>query len=217
MSKKEKICGIYKIISPTGRVYIGQSVNIINRFNDYKNVRKRIKGQVLLYNSIIKYGWESHTFEIIEECLEEDLNCRERYWQDFYDVLNGGLNLRLTECGELKYRHSEDVKSKISNSMRGKHSGSKNPMFGKKPWQGRKHSEYTKNKLSKIKKKEVVNTDNNIIYESYKEVARILNIGESCMRARLNGQNINKTPYQYLEDFLKDNPDFDQSLFTYYS
>ena len=29
------ICGIYKITSPTGRIYIGQSKNIKQRFRDY--------------------------------------------------------------------------------------------------------------------------------------------------------------------------------------
>ena len=28
--------GIYKITSPTGRIYIGQSVDIYYRWNDYK-------------------------------------------------------------------------------------------------------------------------------------------------------------------------------------
>lgn len=46
--------GIYKITSPSGKIYIGQSVNIERRFLDYKKSLK--KSQIKLYNSIKKYG-----------------------------------------------------------------------------------------------------------------------------------------------------------------
>lgn len=42
--------GIYKITSPSGKVYIGQSVNIERRFLDYKKSLKNT--QIKLYNSI---------------------------------------------------------------------------------------------------------------------------------------------------------------------
>ena len=58
--------GIYKITSPSGKVYIGQSRNIENRFLQYKN--KHCRFQFRLYNSFNKYGVENHVFEIIEEC-----------------------------------------------------------------------------------------------------------------------------------------------------
>jgi hypothetical protein len=46
--------GIYKITSPSKKVYIGQSVNIEKRkyFYEIGNCKKQIK----LYNSIKKYG-----------------------------------------------------------------------------------------------------------------------------------------------------------------
>jgi len=33
-----KVCGIYKITSPTNKVYIGQSTNILFRFRAYKRL-----------------------------------------------------------------------------------------------------------------------------------------------------------------------------------
>ena len=142
--EKDNICGVYKITSPTEKVYIGESKNIQRRWNDYKKLR--CKTQVKIYNSFIKYGWENHIFEIIEECGVEELKCRERYWQDFYDVLGrSGLNLKLTECGEVKQEHSEETIEKIRNSRLGKKlsqehrdnigrgvKGEKNYLFGKK-------------------------------------------------------------------------------------
>ena len=67
-----KICGIYKITSPTGKIYIGKSVNIKIRKNHY--AYHSGKGQPKIYNSIIKHGWKSHTFEIICICEKDELN-----------------------------------------------------------------------------------------------------------------------------------------------
>lgn len=138
---KTKQCGIYKITSPKGRIYIGQSIDLKKRCRNYKNLT--CVNQTKIYNSIKKHGWESHIFEIIEECSEEELNCRERYWQDLYDVLNGGLNLVLQECGSLRAEISEETRLKmsifhtgkiISESTRGKlreaNKGEKNAMYG---------------------------------------------------------------------------------------
>ena len=86
--------GIYKITSPTKRVYIGQSVNIEHRKDLYS--KKHCKSQFKLYNSILKYGWGSHKFEIIEECKRGELNERELYWGKFFNTLDQfNLNLRL--------------------------------------------------------------------------------------------------------------------------
>ncbi len=115
--KKEKICGIYKITSPSGRVYIGQGINIEKRVRTYKNLH--CKTQPRLYASLLKYGVEEHTFEIIENCLEEDLDCRERFWQDMFDVIGkNGLNCVLTACEEenLIGEISEDKRERLSIS-----------------------------------------------------------------------------------------------------
>lgn len=177
MGRREKTCGIYKITSPSGRIYIGESVDILTRWVSYRNLS--CKGQPKLLGSLKKYSPENHIFEIIEECEFDELKCRERYWQDFYDALNCGLNCRLTECGELKVVTSQETIEKIREAKMGE----KNPMFGRKgelhhmygvkktpeeierwkqsmtfkrgeehPSWGYKHTEETKEKISKNKK-----------------------------------------------------------------
>jgi len=79
-----KLKGIYRIISPTGKIYIGQSINIIHRFRQYLYCSGRGAIGPKLFNSLTKHGSENHKFEIIEECLVEQLNERETYWKQYY-------------------------------------------------------------------------------------------------------------------------------------
>ncbi len=112
--------GIYKIISPKNRIYIGQSININQRFTSYNNINQNLS-HIRLKNSFIKYGVENHIFEIIEECNIEQLNERERYWQDYYNVLSkNGLNCRLTTTNNKSGCLSKEIKDKISKAHIGK-------------------------------------------------------------------------------------------------
>jgi len=111
------IIGIYKITSPSGKIYIGQSVNITLRWNQYKLLYKTIMGPKL-YHSLKKYGCDNHTFEVIEECNADQLDEREIYWGQHYDVLTeAGLNLKL---GESNGYYSDETKQKMSEAMMGR-------------------------------------------------------------------------------------------------
>jgi len=138
--------GIYKITNPKGRIYIGQSRNIERRRQGYaRRVSEQQRG---LYNSILKYGFSQHLFEVVEECLVEELNAKERYWQDFYRVLEEGLNLRLTETEDRVGYFSDSTKERIAEGVRStkskmtdqeyfekyveNHLGVKGNMYGKK-------------------------------------------------------------------------------------
>ena len=48
--------GIYKITSPSGKVYVGQSKDLIRRKKDYEKYIKTSNRQVKLLASINKYG-----------------------------------------------------------------------------------------------------------------------------------------------------------------
>lgn len=132
--------GIYKITSPSGKIYIGQSVDIKKRKREY--VGLHCKGQTKLYNSLVKYGFYEHIFEIIEQCTIEQLNERERYWQDFYNVVEGGLNQRLTKTTDRSGQCSQEVREKIRQGQ--KRIGNKPPSR-----QGTKHSKESRDKIAK--------------------------------------------------------------------
>ena len=84
---------IYKITSPSGRVYIGQSKNIESRKLNYTWVGKQTQRQPFLHKSLLKYGFKNHNFEIIKENLtKEEANKEEINFIKYYKSLNISLN-----------------------------------------------------------------------------------------------------------------------------
>lgn len=88
--------GIYKITNLlNGFIYIGQSINIYNRWNQHRNRSFNSNAKdynTPLYQDIRKYGLENFEFKIIEECLKEDLDDKEQYWIEYYDSFFNGYN-----------------------------------------------------------------------------------------------------------------------------
>lgn len=191
--------GIYKITSPSGKIYIGQSNNLKQRKKDYIKTT-HCKGQVRLYNSLKKYGFQNHLFEIIENCSIKQLNNRERYWQDHYNVIGkNGLNCKLQSTKTKKLVLSKEARNKISvhvkknnpmfrQDVRDKLSkaniGDKNPMFGR-----------TGDKNHNSKK--IICSESGKIYNSIKQASKDLNINYSTLRAMIQGRNTNKTTLNY--------------------
>ena len=152
--------GIYKITSPSKKIYIGQSVDIERRFRTYKSLG--CKTQIILYNSLLKYGIDKHKFEILCECNIEELNDKERYYQELYDVINNtGLNCRLTTSSDSSGKLSKETRNKMSIARKGiKHSeetilkiikantGKKRSEESKLKMKGRIHSEEARLKMS---------------------------------------------------------------------
>ena len=210
--------GIYKITSPTNRIYIGQSIDIQRRFRFYKNLN--CKAQPVLFRSFQKHGVKNHVFEIIEECDFNILNIRERYWQDFYSVLKGGLNCNLVATDILPKRHSEDTKIKISKSNIGKiySEKTKNKMsisgknrIGKdNSFYGKKHTkEFKINRSIKRsyggnpKARLVLNIETGIYYSSLKEAAETVITNYVTLKSQVSGLYKNKSNFIYVDKVIK--------------
>lgn len=153
-----KIVGIYKITSPSGRVYIGQSWNMKGRMRLYKYLR--CKGQPKIYNSIKKHGWDNHAFEIVHQLPADinqtDLNNYEQIYLDAYrDAGIEVLNIR--EAGSNGKPNPESSKKMVETRRQG---GSyivsdetrKKNSERRKGKPGTKHTDATKLKLSMINK-----------------------------------------------------------------
>lgn len=130
-----KICGIYKITSPVKKIYIGQSINIINRFQNYRNLN--CKQQLYLYNSLKKYGVEKHKFEIVCQCDRSELNNLEKYHIVLFQCFNNKHGLNLQSGGDSENICSDETRKKQSAKKKGKPS----------PMEGKHHSEETKQLL----------------------------------------------------------------------
>ena len=134
---------IYKITSPTERVYVGQTTKTAEeRIVQYRSKRKK-KGKSLILRSIEKYGWGAHIFEVIEDNVSvELLNEREIYWiaeLKTYAAENlDGMNL--TRGGD--YRESwKNDKTRVERAKMRR--GEKAPSWGKKV------SDETKKKIAR--------------------------------------------------------------------
>lgn len=120
----QMLVGIYRIISPSGRVYIGQSRDIMKRFTAYK--RHSCKNQKKLYASLKLHGSISHRFEIIHT-LPNDIkqNIIDEYEQLYMDQYRECgfeiLNLAPTAGGTmLGFKFSQESKNKMSAKQKGK-------------------------------------------------------------------------------------------------
>ena len=212
--------GIYKITSPSGKIYIGQAVNLRSRYLRYKNPNCT-KQQVRLKNSFLKYGFENHQFDIIEYCSEDELNCSERFWQDEFDVLGkDGLNCVLQECGEKRKEFSEEYRKDKSIKM----SGEGNHMYGRRGdnsigwgrfgdlnanW-GNKHTKEQKEKWSIERtgcnskaRKEVIDVATGILYCTAREASDKIGVNYSTLRCMLQGNSPNTTSMVYLINYEK--------------
>lgn len=201
--------GIYKITSPSGKIYIGQSVNISNRLSKYKNLN--CKSQRVLYNSIIKYGWDYHKFEVLCECDIEELNDKERYYQDLFNVVGSkGLNCMLTTTSTKTGKASKETISiltgrKLSDNtrekMRNRKVSKETRLKISESNKGRVVSDETKNKISqsnkgKIRTKECIEKmKQRIVSEEQLTRLKTINIGRKAtpeIRKKLSDAGKNK-------------------------
>src|SRR3990167_6598737 len=114
-----KVCGVYKITSPSGKIYIGSSKNINIRKNRYKKLH--CKEQIKIYRSLLKYGWEVHTFEIIAITEPEKRYKWEHILGMYYNVLGeNGLNCVLPGYDGIPPIFSDEYREKMSKTITGK-------------------------------------------------------------------------------------------------
>jgi group I intron endonuclease len=99
--------GIYKITSPSGKVYIGQTINWRKRVSRYSvaDCPKQRK----LCASILKYGWMQHKAEMVHvlppDISNDILNTYEVFYMEKYkdcgielmNIKEGGINGKMIQ------------------------------------------------------------------------------------------------------------------------
>ena len=94
------ICGIYKITNQiNGKCYIGQSVSIKRRWQEHYRFNSREQDTVI-HQAFKKYGIENFSFEILEECSQNQLDDLEIKWIAYFDSQNPNKGYNRTSGGQ---------------------------------------------------------------------------------------------------------------------
>jgi group I intron endonuclease len=191
--------GIYKITSPSGKVYIGQSWEIETRFYNYSRDLARTQGK--LHNSFIKYGIEKHTFEIIHELTiestQESMDYFEIHYMKFFK--EQGFDLLNIREGGSRGKNSPETIEKMRKSKSLEHKlkiGKANSGKVRSPEAAERNRNLRKG-LVPASAKKVINIITKEVYPSARAAAETLTVSHSMLKHMLNGSRINKTNLQY--------------------
>lgn len=171
----KKLSGIYCIENlSTNKKYIGQSINVYERYFKHKNeLKNNNHHNTYLQNAWNKYGSDDFKFYVLEYCPVEELDEREKYYIQTYNTEDRDIGYNLKSGGqyggsvlseesrrkisasnkkyyinnpEARNARRESAKSYWSNiEVRTLRSGSGASMYGKK------HTEETKKKISEAR------------------------------------------------------------------
>ena len=116
----------------TNKSYIGSSISLDIRFSNYYSLaylkRKVGKGSSIIYNSLLKHGYNNFSLDILEYCEPSILIKREQYYLDIlkpeYNILKiaGSLygfkqridSIECTRIANIGRKHDEATKLKLS-------------------------------------------------------------------------------------------------------
>lgn len=88
------IPGIYVIINKrNGKQYVGQSLNMRQRWSLHINMLRRGKGSRKIQKDFNKYGEDAFTFQTLERCVSPHmLDERETAWIEQLNTVEDGYN-----------------------------------------------------------------------------------------------------------------------------
>lgn len=99
--------GVYRWINKkTGKSYIGSSIDLSRRFNQYYNYNhiSDLKHNMLIYKALLKSGYSNFQLQILEYCDKYNLLEREQY---YIDLLKPEYNILLNAASSLGFKHTE--------------------------------------------------------------------------------------------------------------
>lgn len=193
---------IYKLTSPSGKSYIGQTIDQKRRKSNFYNTNCYYSGH-RLDNAIKKYGVNAFTYEIIIQVIEDSrellrakLDELEKYYIEKFDSYKNGYNMTLGGSGTRGCFQTDESRRKLSVKAIGRPSPTKGKPLSdkqkkllseyaksrigeKNPFYGKKHSDSTKKRIGEANSKPVlqlnVNTGMAIKeFSSAREAARTL-------------------------------------------
>ena len=117
MTEKGYIYKIKNIIN--SKEYVGCTITTLKkRFEEHAWRCINSDSNTKFCNSIIKYGIENFNIELIQECDVKVIYEREKHFINEYDTFNIGLNSTIGGEGCLGYKHSKEIREKISSTIK---------------------------------------------------------------------------------------------------
>lgn len=181
---------IYKLTSPSGKIYIGQTQCLYKRFRSYR----KFKCNKYLKNAFLKYGLENISVKILEkDVVLENLDEREQFYFDTLQPFgNIGYNI-CREAGTTRGRKRPPEEMKGLSDFNKTRIGELNHFYGKTHSEetknylreiniGRKHSEETK---EKIKAKQDNEKKNKCVQQVDLVTKEIIDVFESIKEASI--------------------------------
>ena len=116
---KPQQSGIYKITNLLdGKVYIGQSKNIKERWSKHKQCARGSDKNTRLYQAMRKDGLENFSFEIVELCPVEQLNEKEWYYICQFNSLNEEYGYNMSTRGNLQKKFTKEQVEKVQDLLK---------------------------------------------------------------------------------------------------
>lgn len=140
---------IYKYVSPSGKIYIGQTLNEERRRNEFLNMNNKYGG-LKIFNARKKYGPENFTYEVIFEkeyndilIANEELNKLEIFYIEKFNSIKNGYNISIGGDSIRCVMLDNDCKERAINTLKKRYE--EGTIVN--PFKGHKHTEKTKQVL----------------------------------------------------------------------
>lgn len=143
--------GIYRITCvPTGKFYIGSSVNLRKRWNEHRNgLTRQDHGNPKLQRAWNKHGEQAFIFEVLELVLAPFLLEREQHYLDTLKPFsNKGFNIAKASNSTLGRETSLETREKIAAAQRGRKHTDEHIQKASQGRKGRKHTKESRAKMS---------------------------------------------------------------------
>jgi len=151
---KNKI-GIYRFLNKiNGKSYVGSSTNLGTRLSIYfskKGMSSRLKNKKsLIYDALLKYGYDDFTLEILEYCKIDILIEREQYYINYF---KSEYNILKAANSRLGIKHSLETRILMSIKKR----GINHNLYGKTPsYETRKRISESSKSAIRINKPKII-------------------------------------------------------------
>jgi group I intron endonuclease len=148
---------IYKITNKANnKVYIGQTVQKNPKMRWYSHLADARRGKKsYLYDSIRKHGYESFTWEVIDNAVSiDELNNKEEYWLLYYR--NQGITVYNNREAGNNRTHSAESIERMKASQKQRHATTSVGGWKRRDggaMKGKKHTSETREKMSQARLK----------------------------------------------------------------